>query len=76
MNAMGNGTPTSNGAPLLRVEALRKHFPLGGLLSHGRAPRGGQAVDGVSFDILPHETVSLVGSEVARPPPPATHSKR
>ncbi len=48
-------------APLLRVEALTKHFPLrGGLLRRG--PRGAvRAVDGVSFAIGAGETFGLVG---------------
>ncbi len=46
--------------PLIQVEALQVHFPiLGGLL---RRPVGlVKAVDGVSFDIFPGQTVGLVG---------------
>ena len=46
--------------PLLRVENLIKHFPLGGrLFSH--EPEVVHAVDGVSFDIAQGETLGLVG---------------
>ena len=42
------------GAPVLAVEALVKHFPLG----HGRAVR---AVNGISFQIERGEALALVG---------------
>ncbi|MFV8817334.1 ABC transporter ATP-binding protein [Haliea sp. E17] len=47
-------------SPLLRVRDLRMHFPVreGVLL---RARRANRAVDGVSFDIAPGETLGLVG---------------
>jgi oligopeptide transport system ATP-binding protein len=46
--------------PLLRVENLRKHFPIrGGLL--GREIDRVHAVDGVSFDIAAGETLGMVG---------------
>jgi len=52
--------------PLLAVEGLVKHFPLGGPAAwldrmRGRAPRAVRAVDGVSFRVEPGETLGLVG---------------
>ncbi len=48
------------GEPLLRVRGLKKYFPVGsGLL--GRARSMVKAVDGVSFDLWPGETLGLVG---------------
>jgi oligopeptide transport system ATP-binding protein len=47
-------SPAPSGEPLLRVNNVVKHFSAGG---HGSV----KAVDGVSFDIMPGETVGLVG---------------
>jgi oligopeptide/dipeptide ABC transporter ATP-binding protein len=47
-------------APLLSVSDLKKHFPIkSGVF--GRARGAVRAVDGVSFDVLPGETLGLVG---------------
>ena len=46
--------------PLLQVSNLVKHFPIrGGLLQ--RVVDQVHAVDGVSFDLMPGETLGLVG---------------
>ena len=49
-------TPT----PLLRVHDLKKHFPLRKTL-FSAANEQVHAVDGVSFDIMPGETLGMVG---------------
>lgn len=47
-------------APLLRIRDLKMHFPVrAGVLL--RAAKFNKAVDGVSFDILPGETLGLAG---------------
>jgi oligopeptide/dipeptide ABC transporter ATP-binding protein len=46
---------------LLRLDQLRKHFPLPGLLPWSPPRRHVRAVDGVSLVIHPHETLSVVG---------------
>ena len=46
--------------PLLRAERLVKHFPVrSGLF--GRARGAVQAVDDISFELYPGETLALVG---------------
>jgi oligopeptide transport system ATP-binding protein len=49
-----------NGAPLVRIVDLKKHFKVGGGLFGGNA-RLVKAVDGISLDIGHGETVGLVG---------------
>ncbi len=46
--------------PLLEVDALHKHFPIHGGVFYRRIATV-YAVDGVSFDVIPGETVGLVG---------------
>ena len=52
-----NGTPAE---AILSVSNLTKHFPIGGGL-FGRNRGAVRAVDGVSFDVGPGETLGLVG---------------
>ncbi|MFE9554568.1 ABC transporter ATP-binding protein [Streptomyces sp. NPDC006703] len=52
--------PEASPEPLLKVEGLVKHFPIKkGLL--GRATSAVKAVDGLSFDVRPGETLGVVG---------------
>lgn len=50
----------SSSAPLIEVRDLKKYFPIKkGIL--GRVAGHVQAVNGISFDIMPRETLGLVG---------------
>ncbi len=53
--------PAVNGAPLLSVSNLKVHFRLGGGLFSSSKAGILRAVDGVSFDLRPGETLGLVG---------------
>ncbi|MBC6700055.1 ABC transporter ATP-binding protein [Hymenobacter puniceus] len=55
-----NDQPTTNLQPILRVENLNVHFPIRKSFFN-RKPEFVRAVDGVSFDVYPGETVGLVG---------------
>src|SRR6266542_7087875 len=52
-------TGSPNGAPLLRVTDLVKHYAAGGLFARPGPPV--RAVDGVSFEVARGETLGLVG---------------
>ena len=51
---------TRDVSPLLSVRELKKHFPVGGGM-FSRKQAAVRAVDGVSFDVAPGETLGLVG---------------
>ena len=53
--------PASNGEPLVRVENLTVHFPIGRSGFWGREQRVVHAVDNISFEIRRGETLGLVG---------------
>ena len=61
--AAASGAPSpagSTGAPLLEVEDLHKHYPVrGGVF--GRTVGTVRAVAGVSFSVMPGQTLGLVG---------------
>jgi oligopeptide transport system ATP-binding protein len=65
---MADSTMTANGAtngttgePLLRVTNLVKHFPITQGIILQRQVGAVKAVDGISFDVYPGETLGLVG---------------
>jgi oligopeptide transport system ATP-binding protein len=51
----------TNTQPLIAIKDLKVHFPLAGESFFRRARRVVKAVDGVSLDIYPGETLGLVG---------------
>ena len=53
-------TVTSTSEPLVRVRNLKKHFPITAGVFR-RQVGTVKAVDGISFDLLPRETLGLVG---------------
>jgi oligopeptide transport system ATP-binding protein len=50
----------ANAEPLIRVQNLKKHFPITAGLFR-RQVGTVKAVDGISFDLMPQETLGLVG---------------
>ncbi|MFN2576889.1 MAG: ABC transporter ATP-binding protein [Pyrinomonadaceae bacterium] len=52
---------TTNGKALISIKDLKVHFPAGGAGIFRRSKRVVKAVDGVSLEILPGETMGLVG---------------
>jgi oligopeptide/dipeptide ABC transporter ATP-binding protein len=52
---------TSGATPLLRVDGVVKHFPIRGSSGFGRPAEVLKAVDDVSLEVFPGETLGLVG---------------
>jgi len=52
---------TTSDQPLISIKDLEVHFPVGGRRLFGRGVQMVRAVDGVSLDIQPGETLGLVG---------------
>ncbi|WP_026248296.1 ABC transporter ATP-binding protein [Streptomyces sp. LaPpAH-108] len=62
--AVADATPEQReaaSAPLLQVRDLKKHFPIKGGFPIKRTVGAVKAVDGVSFDVFPGESLGLVG---------------
>ena len=53
--------PATSGEPLVQVKKLTKHFPITSGVLFSRQVGSVRAVEDVSFDIYPGETVGLVG---------------
>ena len=54
-------TPRPESEPILRVEGLKKYFPLTQGILFKRRVGSVKAVDGVDLDLMPGETLGLVG---------------
>ena len=58
---MSYGSPTADGEALLEVRDLKKYFPVAGGFLMMKPPVRLKAVDGVSFQVRPGQTLGLVG---------------
>ncbi|WP_022872728.1 ABC transporter ATP-binding protein [Nesterenkonia alba] len=54
-------TTTTTAEPLLQVRNLQKHFPIKKSTLFGGQKQSVKAVDGVSFDVYPGESLGIVG---------------
>ena len=58
---MNYGSPAADGEALLEVRDLKKYFPVAGGFLTMKPPARLKAVDGVSFQVRPGQTLGLVG---------------